>query len=284
MGWVPLPGLHKDGREIPLEVSFASFSSGGLKQFTGFIRDVSDRQRAQAALLESEKLAAVGRLASSIAHEINNPLESVTNLLYLSRGTSDIGEIESYLRTAERELRRVSVIANQTLQFHKHSLPAPVNCNALVDECLALYRGRLVNANISVERRARAQRSAHCLEGEIRQVLNNLIGNAIDAMPPRGRLLARTRDAIDWKSGRTGVVLTLADTGAGIAPDVVKRMFEPFFSTKGNAGSGLGLWISRELIAKNRGNLRVRSGQRPSYYGTVFTLFLPDTAEDPLLG
>lgn len=276
---VQLPGLRKDGQEIPLEISFASYVYNGHQRFTGFIRDISERERTQAALIQSEKLAAVGRLASSIAHEINNPLEAVTNLLFLARECTDAAQIQDYLELADQELRRVSVIASQTLQFHRQSTsPIQVNCDELMDGSLALFQGKLVNAHISLERRRRAQRVARCVGGEIRQVLNNLIGNAIDATRRGGRILVRSRDATDWKSGRSGVVLTIADTGTGISPEVRSRMFEPFFSTKGEAGSGLGLWICSHLIAKNSGVLRVRSSQRPQGSGTVFTLFLPDTA------
>jgi PAS domain S-box-containing protein len=275
---VQLPGLRKDGVEIPLEISFGSYSSNGLTRFTGFIRDVSERQRTHAALMQNEKLAAVGRLASSIAHEINNPLESVTNLLYLSRNSTDLATIQGYLEDAEQELRRVSVIANQTLHFHKQSTsPAYVECEKLMTGSLALHQGRLTNVGISIEERYRAQRAAYCVDGEIRQVLNNLVGNSIDAMTHGGRILARSRDATDWRSGRRGVALTVADTGTGLSPEVQSRMFEPFFSTKGSGGAGLGLWICDQLIARNGGSLRVRSSQGPGSSGTVFVLFLPDS-------
>lgn len=280
MSWsgVQLPGLRSDGQEILLEISFASFKAHEGQRFTGFIRDISDREKMHAALMQSEKLAAVGRLASSIAHEINNPLEAVTNLLYLARNTADRAVLQDYLDLADQELRRVSVIANQTLQFHKQSAsPAHADCDELIDGSLTLFQGKLSNAHIAVERRRRARRQASCVAGEIRQVLNNLLGNAIDATPRQGRILARSRNATDWKSGRTGVLLTIADTGTGIAPGVRERMFEPFFSTKGEVGSGLGLWICHHLVIKNNGVLRVRTRQAPGPSGTVFTLFLPDT-------
>jgi PAS domain S-box-containing protein len=274
---VQLPGLRKDGVEIPLEISFGAHASNGLTRFTGFIRDLSERHRTHAALMQSEKLAAVGRLASSIAHEINNPLESVTNLLYLSRGSTDLATIQGYLESAEQELRRVAVIANQTLHFHKQTIsPTEVECNKLLSGSVALYQGRLVNAGVRIEERYRALRAAYCVDGEIRQVLNNLVGNSIDATPHGGRILARSRDATDWKSGRRGVALTVADTGTGLSPEVRMRMFEPFFSTKGSGGAGLGLWICGQLIARNGGSLLIRSRQRSGSSGTVFVLFLPD--------
>lgn len=277
---VQLPGRRKDGTEIPLEISFGSYMAEGEQRFTGYIRDLSDRRKAEVALMQSEKLAAVGRLASSIAHEINNPLEAVTNLLFLSREAEDVAVIKGYLEMAEREVRRVSIIANQTLQFHGHTTtPEAVRCDEVVSGSLALYQGRLLNAQVSVKQRQRAARMPVCIEGEIRQVLNNLIGNAIDALPPRaGTLLIRSRDATDWSSGRKGVVITVADTGAGMTKETQQRLFEPFFSTKGHGGTGLGLWICSQLVERNRGALRVRSSQRNGRSGTVFTLFLPDTA------
>jgi PAS domain S-box-containing protein len=277
---VQLPGRRKDGEEIPLEISFGSYEEEGEQRFTGFIRDITDRRRAEAALMQSEKLAAVGRLASSIAHEINNPLSAVMNLLHLSERSADLEEIKQFLELAQREVRRVAVIANQTLQFHgRSSIPEPVRSEEAVNGSLALYQGRLLNAQIRVEQRHRATRSALCIGGEIRQVLNNLIGNAIDALPAEGgSILIRSRDATDRSSGRHGVVLTLGDTGVGMSRETRQRAFEPFFSTKGQAGTGLGLWICSQLVAQNRGTLRVRSRTGSGRTGTVFMLFLPDAS------
>lgn len=274
---VQLPGRRKDGEEIPLEISFGSYEAEGEQRFTGFIRDITDRRKAEAALMQSEKLAAVGRLASSIAHEINNPLSAVMNLLHLSERSADSAEIKQFLDLAQREVRRVAVIANQTLQFHgRSSTPEPVRCEEAVRGSLALYQGRLMNAQIRVEQRHRATRLALCLAGEIRQVLNNLIGNAIDALPAEGgRILIRSRDATDWSSGRQGIVLTFGDTGAGMSPATRQRAFEPFFSTKGSGGTGLGLWICSQLVKQNGGRLGVRSRTGSSQTGAVFTLFLP---------
>ncbi len=239
--------------------------------------DVTESKRAELALMQTEKLAAVGRLASSIAHEINNPLESVTNLLYLARVTAWNPETREYLDIADRELRRVAVIANQTLRFHKQSSrPQLITCEELIESAISLYQGRLVNSNVQVEKRKRAARPVLCFEGEIRQVLSNLIVNAIDAMHPHGgRLLMRSREATDWKTGRKGLVLTVADTGSGMSSDTAAKIFEPFFTTKESGGTGLGLWVSYEIIQRHGGTLAVRSSRRKGRSGTVFTLFLP---------
>jgi signal transduction histidine kinase len=227
--------------------------------------------------MQTEKLAAVGRLASSIAHEINNPLESVTNLLYLARETALNPETREYLAIADRELRRVSVIANQTLRFHKQSSrPQWITCEELIESTISVYQGRLVNSNVQVDKRKRAANPVLCFEGEIRQVLSNLIINAIDAMHPRGgRLMMRSREGTDWKTGRKGLILTVADTGSGMSPDTAAKIFEPFFTTKEIGGTGLGLWVSDEIVQRHGGTLAVRSSQRQGRSGAVFTLFLP---------
>ena len=240
-------------------------------------QDVTEQKRAEEALIQNEKLAAVGRLAASIAHEINNPLESVTNLIYLARNSPDFNEVQGFLETADRELRRVSVISSQTLRFYKQSSrPSAITPRDLFESVLSIYQGRLVNSHVHVEMRDRTTRPIECFEGEIRQVLNNLIGNAIDALHVTGgRLLVRGREATHWTTGTKGVVLTVADTGAGIAPHILAKIFQAFFTTKGIGGTGLGLWVSKEIIGRHHGALQVRSSQAPGHNGTVFTLFLP---------
>ncbi len=245
-------------------------------------RDISELKRAQLALIQSEKLAAVGRLATSIAHEINNPLEAVTNLLYLARSRPLPPDVDEYLKTADHELGRVSVIASSTLRFHKQaSLPQPVEVADLFSTVLTIYEGKLRNSNISVEVSHRTQDVIICFAGDVRQVLNNLIGNAIDAMSKRGgRLLVRTHISRDWPTSRKGIVLTIADSGSGIARENMKRIFEPFFTTKGIGGTGLGIWISKEVVSRHKGTLKVRSADAPNYSGTVFRFFLPFSMSD----
>ncbi len=268
----------------PLELRYLDFVYHPKREPDGSVSgvivlgvDVTDAKKTEQILLQSEKLNAVGRLASSIAHEINNPLESVTNLIYLAQSSAVNSETRQYLTTAEIELRRVSAIANQTLQFHRQSTnPGPATAASLIDATLPLYQGRISNARVQVERRDRALRPVTCLDGEIRQVLSNLIGNAIDAMSgEERRLLIRSRNSTEWRTGQSGVTLTIADTGSGMPTDTIFHIFEPFFTTKGSKGTGLGLWISREIIDRHQGSLKVKSRQAAHCSGTVFTLFLP---------
>jgi PAS domain S-box-containing protein len=240
-------------------------------------RDITWVKRAETALKETEKLAAVGRLAASIAHEINNPLEAVSNLLYLATQSGNMEELHGYLRLAERELRRASSISSETLRFNRQSTkPRAVECGELIESALFIHHGRIERASIHVEQRLAARTPLNCFDSEIRQVLNNLIANAIDAMQGAGgRLLVRSREATQWPSGRKGLMLTVADTGAGIKPDHRRKIFEPFFTTKGASGTGLGLWVSQEIVERHQGRLRMRSSQHQGGNGTVFTLFLP---------
>jgi PAS domain S-box-containing protein len=271
-------------RTTPDAIRWVSSSAACLRsadgtplRFTGVVLDITERKLAEQALLRTEKLAAVGRLASAIAHEINNPLEAVTNLLYLARAVEDRDQSREYLALADAELRRACAITSQTLRFHKQATrPTEVNCEELMGSALDILRSRLLNSNVQVEKRKRAHRPVLCFEGEVRQVIANLLINSVDAMHPNGgRLLLRSREGRDHATGRAGLVLTIADTGAGMSSQTLARIFEPFYTTKGMAGTGLGLWISKEIVERHHGCLRVRSSQRPGRTGTVFTLFLP---------
>ncbi|MEZ2345880.1 ATP-binding protein [Terriglobus sp. RCC_193] len=241
--------------------------------------DIHERRQAELALLENEKLAAVGRLAASIAHEINNPLESITNLLYLAQRSDTITEIQQYLQIAEQELSRVSVISAQTLRFYKQSsAPRQVTVPELFDSVISVLQGRLFKHGVQLQERWRAAQPIRCLDGEIRQVLANLITNAIDALPANGgRLYLRSHEGQDGKE-RKGIYIVVADTGSGMAPLVQKRLFDAFFTTKGEEGNGLGLWVSKEIVDRHEAVLRLRSSQKPGSSGTVFRLFLPFTS------
>ena len=274
-----LRNYRKDGTPFWNELSLSPIRNreGRLTHFVGIQTDVTARVEFEMALRESEKLAAVGRLASSIAHEINNPLESLMNLIYLAQHTDPTSGQEDYLRQADRELQRVKLITSQSLRFYKQSTkPQAIGCTELLVSVLDLYQTRLENSMVKVERRERSTQSIVCMESEIRQVLNNLVSNAIDAMHGTGgTLYVRSREATEWRGAAKGVLITIADNGGGMSPETMKDMYKAFFTTKGIKGTGLGLWISSEIVERHRGRLRVRSRQAGERSGTVFELFLP---------
>ena len=249
---------------------------GEVRAISSAVVEITNQKRAESALVQSEKLAAVGRLASSISHEINNPLEAITNLLYLIAQDGSLpDELKIFVHMAQSELSRVSQIATQTLRFHRQAVnPTHVTAEDLVGAVVRLYTGRLANSSIHVDARYSTHTRILCFENDIRQVLNNLIANAIDAMRHGGRLAIRAHEATDC-TGRSGVRITIGDTGHGMTPEILLRVFEPFYTTKDLNGTGLGLWISAGIVERHQGRLTVRSSVDAVRHGTVFTLFLP---------
>ena len=243
-----------------------------------FFRDVSERRHRDAALQRTEKLAAVGRLASSISHEINNPLESVTNLLYLIQTsiTAD-DDTRTYAQLAASELARVSHIVTQTLKFHRQSTDATqTRASEILDSVLSLFHGRIVTLNTIVRTRYETTDTLLCFAGDMRQVFANLIGNALDATGDRGIVWLRTKHAQDPQTGASGVRVTVADNGCGMSAATRRSIFDAFFTTKGATGTGLGLWVSHEIIHNHHGTIRVRSRETPGHSGTIFSVFFPD--------
>ena len=248
--------------------------------------DASERKRSEEALRRSEKLAVTGRLAASIAHEINNPLEAITNLLFLLRNFSDLPQAaQQYVSMAEYEVHRIAEITQQTLRFYRQpTQPARATLSELLDSVLTLYQGRINGLDLRVERDYDSELTLFCFAGEIRQVFANLVGNAIDASSPGGRLMVRARRSCDWRNpAQTGIRFAVADTGAGMEPEIREHIFEAFFTTKEVTGTGLGLWVSHEIILKHHGLVRVRSraasqggDAAQSTLGTVFEVFIPD--------
>jgi signal transduction histidine kinase len=238
------------------------------------VRDQMEQyRRAEAALRKSEKLALAGRLAASIAHEINNPLTAVTNLHYLIARSESLPEIKRLLAIADEELARVAEIAKQTLKFHREaSRSTAVEPRDVIESVLTLYRGRLHSAGIEVITDFGPHAVIAGFAGELRQLFANLVGNALDAMWGGGTLRIRVRSV--QRSGAPGVIVTVADSGIGIPRDVRPQLFEPFVSTKGNTGTGLGLWVAAEIVRHHAGTIRLKSREGA---GTVFTVFLPKT-------
>jgi PAS domain S-box-containing protein len=243
---------------------------GNVTHWFGASTDIHERKETEALLRRTEQLAAAGRLAATIAHEINNPLEAVSNLLYLALHEKDVPLVsQRYLRTANEELRRVGHIVSQTLNFYRESsAPRFVDLRELVDDVLLLYQRKLEARQIRVTR-SMENVVVEGAPGELRQVLANLMSNALDAMEPNGVL------GIELRAERGDAVLSISDTGHGIAKSLLGRIFEPFFTTKKEAGTGLGLWVSKGIVEKHHGRLEVMSSQQREDHGTAFVMTLP---------
>lgn len=275
--------LRRDGASVPMLLGVAILNPEAPPhdhQIAAFLVDLTEQKRSHEVLRKTEKLAAAGRLAASVAHEINNPLEAVTNCLYLLSQCPLDEEAQEYLKLAQHELDRVTHITTQTLRFYRQSSrPIETNVHDLLETVLALYDMRLRSQGIKIVRQFGKIPSILARDGEVRQVLANLIGNAIDAMNgDGGRLLLRTRQTRQWSTGRSGIAVTVADTGPGMNEETLPHIFEPFFSTKGLTGTGLGLWISKEILTKHQGFIQVHTQQQQPQ-GTVFRLFLPLASE-----
>jgi signal transduction histidine kinase len=248
----------------------------GAQRFGSIVvlTNITERKLAEETLRHTEKLAATGRLAQTIAHEINNPLEALTNLIYLATHTDDQHQIQGFLQQATRELDRVAMITKQILSFHRETkVPVELDFQDMVQSVLALYVIQLEAKHIKVDYKKGPAFCIHGFPGELRQVFANLIGNAIDASPDHGCLCLRIRNGSLHEV--PGVVFTIHDEGPGIPKDLRNRVLEPFFTTKELKGTGLGLWLANSLILKHRGTLRFRSRRASGGTGTCFRVFLP---------
>lgn len=250
-----------------------------LRQYE--VRDFMSRQaNSEEALRRTEKLAVAGRLAASLAHEINNPLTSVTNLLFLIRSARDLKEAQHWGSLAEDELRRVTEISNHTLRFHRSARGLEeAEVRTLLDSSVVLFRAKLRNQKI--EANIACDKDAHviCSLGEIRQVLVNLIANAVDAMPRGGKLLLRGIKAPHPATSTRGVRISVVDHGTGISRTTRHKLFEPFFTTKGSTGTGLGLWLTKDIIDRHQGLIQVRNHHHPR--GAVFSIWIPEKPAGP---
>jgi len=243
-----------------------------------YFRDISLEVKAEEALRQSEKLAVVGRMAASIAHEINNPLEAVTNLLYLIRMSTETDQLPTYISLMEQELARVNDIVTHGLRFHRQATtPREEHISDLIESAAAIYQGRLHSGPVSLSRSFKDNENIWALGGELRQVFANFIGNAFDATAGGGQIILRTHDSTHWATGLRGVRVTIADSGVGMSAETKGRLFEPFFTTKNIGGTGLGLWLSKEILQRHGASVRVKSRDSTLRTGTVFYLFFPKT-------
>ncbi len=260
-----------------------SDGEGRIMRIVGVMADVTHRQRTEEAMLRAEKLAVAGRLAASVAHEINNPLEAVTNLLYLITLSDTVADAHMHARTALDELLRVSMITQSTLKFHRQpGTPKITMLSEVVEGIAVMFRGRLSAAAITFDMRVSDEVAIACMPSEAQQIFSNLMANAIEAMPRGGRMIVRLRPSHDWRNGKIeGMRITFGDTGVGMDRATMSRIFEPFFTTKTETGTGLGMWVVAQLIERHGGQIRVRSSPRYGVSGSVFSIFLPAGRANP---
>ena len=280
--------ISRSGQEYPLELTGSPILND-RNQLVGVVvvfRDITQRRQTEQTLRSSERLALAGRLSATIAHEIRNPLDTVSNLIYLLRHEEDPSNVSSqYLELASDELARIAQITGQLLTFHREAqAPVEVNLADVLQSVLVLFAPQIRKAHVDVEQRFEAVPLVRGFPGELRQVFSNLVGNALDAMPNGGKLILHLRESsLASDVTRLGVRITILDTGAGIPPGVRKNLFAPFFTTKGEKGTGLGLWVSRGLIEKHEGTIHLASRMRAGKNGTAFSVFLPFEQELGLL-
>jgi len=247
---------------------------GAEEEKTLILTDVTDRILAEYAVRTAEKLAVTGRLASTIAHEINNPLEALVNLIYLAKRVPSMDEALRLLSSADRELERIARITKQSLAFHRDSeKPIDVDLSQLVTEVVTLYEGSAAAHHVRLICDCRPAPVIAGFPGQLTQVFGNLIRNAAEAAPPATEVVVRVRSIC--RKGHMGTRVTIHDHGCGIPPDLQTRMFDPFFTTKALKGSGLGLWVSKSLVSRHSGTIRFRSSQRVGASGTTFEVFFP---------
>lgn len=267
----------KSGELVPVSVTISPMrdENGKVIGASKIARDISDRKRVERLMIQSEKLAATGRMAAAVAHEINNPLESIINLVYLARqNTTEDAKAYQFLVTAEEELERVSHIARQTLGFYRETGAATeVHMRDLLETVLTVYRAKLLSSGVSVDTRFNDLQKVAVSKGELLQVFSNVIANAIEAMPQGGVLSISVRRSM--RASGDGIQIIIRDSGVGIKKEGLERVFEPFFTTKGELGTGIGLWVAKQLVEKRGGQISIASSAEAGNSGTTVTIFIP---------
>jgi PAS domain S-box-containing protein len=257
-------------------------ADGKVVRVTGVMADVTQRRQADEGMLRAEKLAVAGRLAASVAHEINNPLEAVANMLYLITISESAEQARIQASSALDELMRVSLVAQSTLKFHRETgSPRITLLSEVLESVLTMFRGKLQTMGIAVKVDAEREFPIVCMPSETQQIFANFIANSIEAMQMNGRIAIRLRPSRDWRYADVrGMRVTICDNGVGIDRASLSHIFEPFFTTKPETGTGLGLWVVAELVQRHRGSVHLRSSQKVGASGTVFSIFLPEGATD----
>ena len=273
--------IKTDGQTVWLRDVVRATSERGTKYLMGTTRDITDSKMLEQTLLAEEKLAALGRLSAAIAHEINNPLQSALNFIYLvARGKID-PQGQDFLRRAEQELRRAAEIARITLGFYKGGdAPSRVDFGRISNDLAFLYESRLHDKGVRFSAKISDRAKLLAREGEIRQILSNLMSNALDAVHQDGTIKLRISESRDWNGPHPGVRMTVFDNGKGFDPKAINQASLPFFTTKPKAGTGLGLWVVKQLAEKYHGHMTIRSSQAASNHGTAVSIFLPTQSQE----
>jgi signal transduction histidine kinase len=270
--------MRMDG--VPLAIEFTAspyIVHGEVRGVVLSFRDIGERKRSEEALRMTEKLANTGRMAATIAHEINNPLEAITNLIYLIGVSPNLdADTRRYVDMAQAELGRVTHISKQTLGFYRQSSTvAEFSLADVAEGVLSVMDRKLKAAQIEVVRRYRSKVMLRGYAGEMRQVVSNLILNAMEAVGSKGKIYIHIRRSRNWRSGAEGVRFSIHDTGPGISDGKLGMIFEPFFTTKKEVGTGLGLWVCKNIVEQHHGSIRVKSSTVPGKSWTAFSVFLP---------
>jgi PAS domain S-box-containing protein len=271
-----LNAVRSNGDLFPIEATISQVGAGDQKRYTVILRDITNRKQVERALVQSEKLASVGRLSAAVAHEINNPLEGMKNLLYMiTTVPSDVEMVRKYAAMAETEVMRIAGIVQQVLGLSRGGdLHAPFRPTEVMDAVLALAHRKLQDKDAVCQKEYRQDAEAWGAASEVRQVFWNLLANGIDAIPERGLIRVRVASCHHPRDARKGVRITFADNGSGIVAQHMPHLFEQFYTTK-STGNGLGLWVSKQIIDNHSGSIRVRSRTDGARTGTVFSVFLP---------